>query len=53
MSETNGQESIPKPDHAQEREDIAEVQEELDSRADGDGLAAEAGAGEENGLAEG
>jgi hypothetical protein len=36
-----------------ERREIAEVQDELDARADGDGLAAEAGRGEENGLAEG
>ena len=36
-----------------ERREIAEVQERLDAQADGDGLAAEAGAGEETGLAEG
>jgi len=36
-----------------ERRRIAELQEELDARADGDGLAAEAGAGEETGLPEG
>ena len=40
-------------DDEAERREIAEVQEELDARADGDGLAAEAGAGEEMGLAEG
>lgn len=40
-------------DNEAERQEIAEVQEELDARADGDGLAAEAGAGEETGLAEG
>jgi hypothetical protein len=36
-----------------QRHEIAEVQDELDARAEGDGLAAEAGAGEEMGLAEG
>lgn len=36
-----------------ERKEIAEVQERLDAEADGDGLAAEAGSGEEAGLAEG
>jgi hypothetical protein len=36
-----------------EREEIAEVDEELDAEAEGDGLAAEAGRGEEAGLAEG
>jgi hypothetical protein len=41
------------PEGDAERRRIAEVQDELDARADGDGLAAEAGAGEEMGLAEG
>jgi hypothetical protein len=36
-----------------QRHEIAEVQDELDAQAEGDGLAAEAGAGEEMGLAEG
>jgi len=40
-------------DDADRRREIAEVQDELDARADGDGLAAEAGAGEEMGLSEG
>lgn len=40
-------------DDEAERREIAEVQDELDSRAEGDGLAAEAGAGEEMGLSEG
>jgi len=35
------------------REDIAEVDDKLDAQADGEGLAAEAGRGEETGLAEG
>jgi hypothetical protein len=39
-------------DEAKRRE-IAEVDAELDARADGEGLAAEAGRGEETGLAEG
>ena len=36
-----------------EQQEIADVQEQLDEQADGDGLAAEAGSGEENGLTEG
>lgn len=36
-----------------ERQEIAEVDEQLDAQADGEGLAAEAGRGEEMGLAEG
>jgi hypothetical protein len=40
-------------DELAERQRIAEVQEQLDAQADGEGLAAEAGAGEETGLAEG
>lgn len=40
-------------DNETERQDIAEVQDELDAEADGEGLAAEAGRGEEAGLAEG
>jgi hypothetical protein len=36
-----------------QRREMDEVQDELDAQADGDGLAAEAGAGEETGLAEG
>lgn len=36
-----------------ERQAIADVDEELDERSDEEGLAAEAGRGEENGLAEG
>jgi hypothetical protein len=50
---SNGHGSPADHDDAQEREEIADVQEQLDERADGDGLAAEAGAGEETGLAEG
>ena len=40
-------------DAAAEREAIAEVDEELDAQSDGEGLGAEAGRGEENGLSEG
>lgn len=36
-----------------QRAEVAKVDEELDDRSDGDGLAAEAGRGEETGLAEG
>ena len=39
--------------HDAERRHISEVQDKLDAEADGDGLAAEAGSGEETGLAEG
>jgi hypothetical protein len=35
------------------REEIAEVDAQLDAQADGEGLAAEAGRGEETGLSEG
>ena len=40
-------------DHAAEREEIAEVDDLLDAQSDGEGLGAEAGRGEENGLSEG
>lgn len=54
MSENNGGNGAkPELDDADEREQIAKTQEKLDAEADGDGLAAEAGEGEENGLAEG
>ena len=36
-----------------EQQEIAELDDKLDARADGDGLAAEAGRGEEMGLSEG
>jgi hypothetical protein len=52
MSQTNDEQQ-PDPDLDQERRDIAELQDRLDDEAEGDGLAAEAGRGEENGLAEG
>lgn len=54
MSQTSD-ENDPRPEDEldTERERIAEVQDELDARSDGDGLAAEAGAGEEMGLSEG
>jgi len=54
MSESTGESGSERGfDDEAERREIAEVQDELDARADGDGLAAEAGAGEENGLSEG
>jgi hypothetical protein len=58
MSETPSQtpsESTPADGHDPEveRQAIAEGQERLDARSDGEGLAAEAGSGEEAGLAEG
>ena len=53
MSQKN--ENGPADDAADEarREDIAEVEDKLDAQADGENLAAEAGRGEETGLAEG
>ena len=42
-----------KPDLDQERRDIAELQDKLDAEAEGEGLAAEAGRAEENGISEG
>ena len=54
MSELNNENvSKVEREHDAERRQIAEVQEKLDAEADGDGLAAEAGSGEEMGLAEG
>ena len=54
MSESSN-EDIPsaEDEHDAERRQIAEVQDKLDAEADGEGLAAEAGSGEETGLAEG
>jgi hypothetical protein len=45
--------SGPDPDPEEERREIAAVDDELDAEAGGDGLAAEAGRGEETGLSEG
>jgi hypothetical protein len=54
MSELNTDSvSNPEHEHDAQRAQIAEVQEKLDAEAEGDGLAAEAGSGEETGLAEG
>jgi hypothetical protein len=54
VTETNDEQQPDQgPDLDQERRDIADLQERLDAEADGDGLAAEAGRSEENGLAEG
>ena len=54
VTETNDEQQ---PDHGrdldQERRDIADLEERLDAEADGDGLAAEAGRSEEDGLTEG
>ncbi|NHC24176.1 hypothetical protein G6553_13470 [Nocardioides sp. IC4_145] len=48
-------ESTNEPGHEREPEQqsLADVQEQLDEQADGDGLAAEAGTGDETGLTEG
>lgn len=54
MSETsNEKDEQAARDHDDQRREMAEVDDELDARSDGEGLAAEAGAGEETGLAEG
>jgi hypothetical protein len=52
MSET-GNGAKPDVDHETERKEIDEVQQQLDAGSDGEGLAAEAGRGEEAGLSEG
>lgn len=52
VTETND-EQPDQPDLDQERRDIADLEERLDAESEGDGLAAEAGRSEENGLAEG
>lgn len=41
------------PDLDAEREEIGEFQDRLDEEADGEGLGAEAGRGEETGLSQG
>jgi hypothetical protein len=54
VTETNDeQQPEDGPDLDEERRDIARLDERLDAEADGDGLAAEAGRSEENGLSEG
>ena len=54
MTETsNSKGSQAERDHDAQRQEMAEVDEELDARSEGEGLAAEAGSGEETGLAEG
>jgi hypothetical protein len=50
MSETSNETG---PGDRDEREEIAEVDEELDAESGAEGLAAEAGRGEETGLTEG
>jgi len=52
MSESTNENS-PVDDHDDERQAIGEGQEKLDAQSDGEGLAAEAGRGEDAGLAEG
>ena len=51
-TEKDTEQDHPEQDHP-EQDEIAEVQERLDEESDGDGLAAEAGRGEETGLSEG
>lgn len=54
MSETSSERDPATADDLEaERQAIAEVDEEVDAQSDGDGLAAEAGRGEETGLSEG
>lgn len=51
--ETSSDTTASAADLDDERREIADVQERLDEEADGDGLAAEAGTGDETGLTEG
>ena len=51
--ETSTDTTASEADLDDERREIADVQERLDAEADGDGLAAEAGTGDETGLTEG
>lgn len=54
MSRTHSEnDQADEHDHEAERRAISEGQEKLDAQSDGEGLAAEAGRGEESGLAEG
>lgn len=54
VSQTNDENtSAADHDPEDEREAVAAVDEELDARSDGDGLAAEAGRAEETGISEG
>ena len=54
MSETSNENDRPQEDQLEaQRQEIVEVEDQLDAQADGDGLAAEAGRGEETGLGEG
>jgi hypothetical protein len=54
MSESHETDADQGEDQLDEQQrELADVQDELDSRADGDGLAAEAGTGDETGLTEG
>ena len=53
MSQTSGTPQDRPDDDEARRRRIVEVDEQLDAEADGDGLAAEAGRGEEYGLSEG
>jgi hypothetical protein len=54
MSEASNESGRTEEDDLEgERQEIAELDEKLDAQADGEGLAAEVGRGEEMGLAEG
>lgn len=54
MSETSNEKSSQaEPDLTDQQQAMVEMDEERDARAEGEGLAAEAGAGEETGLTEG
>jgi len=48
MSESSNEQG-----RTEEQQEMADVQEQLDEQADGEGLAAEAGTGDETGLTEG
>ena len=54
MSETrNARSPAGEHDDNAKRQEVAEVREKLDAQSDGERLAAEAGTGDETGLAEG
>lgn len=55
MSETSANEPTPASDEElrDQQQDMTDVQERLDAESDEDGLGAEAGSAEENGISQG
>jgi len=53
MSDTSGKNDDQRPDLDAEREEIGELQDRLDAESGEEGLAAEAGTAEENGISQG